>query len=45
MFVWVIKMLQYDRIDASEGFDINKRSESKEWKNQNITILNVEGVD
>ena len=29
MFVWVIKMLQYDRIDISEGIDINKTSKSK----------------
>ena len=31
MFVWVIKMLQYDRIYVSEGIDINKTSESKEF--------------
>ena len=30
-FVWVIKTLQYDRIDTSEGIDINKISESKEF--------------
>ena len=30
MFVWVIKMLQYDRIDVSEEIDNNKTSESKE---------------
>ena len=30
MFVRVIKMLQYDRVDVSEGIDINKTSESKE---------------
>ena len=30
MFVWVIKMLQYNRIDVSEWIDINKTNESKE---------------
>ena len=30
MFVWVIKMLQYDRIDVSEEIDTNKTSASKE---------------
>ena len=30
MYIWVIKTLQYDRIDVSEGIDINKPSESKE---------------
>ena len=30
MFVWVIKMLQYDRIDAWGGVYINKTSASKE---------------
>ena len=30
MFVWVIKMLQYERIDVSEGIDINKSNKSKE---------------
>ena len=29
MFVWVIKMLQYERIEVLEGIDINK---SKKWK-------------
>ena len=29
MSVWNIKMLYYDRIDASEGTDVNKRSASK----------------
>ena len=29
VFVWLIKMLQYDRIDVSEGIDINKTSKSK----------------
>ena len=28
MFVWVKKMLQHDRIDVSEGIDINETSES-----------------
>ena len=28
--VWVIKMLQYERIDVSEGIDTNKTSASKE---------------
>ena len=26
-------MLYYDRIDVSEGTDVNKRSASKEWCN------------
>ena len=30
-FVWSIKMLEYDRIDISEGIDVNKTSASKEW--------------
>ena len=30
MFVWVIRMLQYDRIDVLEGIGINKTSASKE---------------
>ena len=30
VFVWVIKILQYDRIDAWEKIDIIKRSQSKE---------------
>ena len=30
MFVWVTKMLQYNRIDVSEGTDINKSNKSKE---------------
>ena len=30
VFVQVMKMLQYDKIDVSEGIDINKTSESKE---------------
>ena len=29
MSVWNIKMLYYDRIDASEGIDVNKSSASK----------------
>ena len=29
MFVWVSKILQYDRIDVSWGIDINKTSASK----------------
>ena len=29
MFVWVIKMLQYQRIDVSERIDINKSNKSK----------------
>ena len=31
VLVWVIKMVEHDRIDVSEGIDINKRSESKEY--------------
>ena len=30
MFVWVIKIIQYDKIDASEGININKTSKLKE---------------
>ena len=30
MFVWIIKMLQYDKIDASEEIDINKTIASRE---------------
>ena len=33
MSIWIInniKMLYYDRIDTSEGIDLNKSSESKE---------------
>ena len=29
-FVWIIKMLQYEKIDVSEGIDVNKTSVSKE---------------
>ena len=29
VFVWVIKMLQYDRIDVSEGIHISKTSKNK----------------
>ena len=31
MFVWVIKMLQYEKIDVSEGIDTNKTSASKKY--------------
>ena len=30
MVIQIIKMLYYDRIDASEGIDVNKTSPSKE---------------
>ena len=30
MSVWVVKMLQYEKIDVSEGIDTNKTSASKE---------------
>ena len=42
MFVWVIKMLQYERIDVSEEIDTNIASPSKEcmlchyWHFKNI---------
>ena len=42
MFVWVIKLLQYDKIDVSEAIDINKTSASKDcdichyWYSQDI---------
>ena len=29
MLVWVIKMLQYEKIDISEGIDIDKSNKSK----------------
>ena len=29
-FVWIIKMLQYQKIDVSEGTDVSKTGESKE---------------
>ena len=29
-FVWIIKMLQYEKTDVSEGIDVNKTSASKE---------------
>ena len=31
-FVWIIKKLQYERIDLSKGIDVNKTSESKEYE-------------
>ena len=31
MFVWVIKMLQYEKVSVSEGIDIDKTSASKEF--------------
>ena len=31
MFVWVMKMLQYEKIDFSEGTDVNKTSSSKKY--------------
>ena len=36
MFIQIIKMLYYDRIDVSEGIDVNKTSASKEC---NICLL------
>ena len=42
MFLWVIKISQYERIDISEGIDINKTGLSKEciichyWHFKNI---------
>ena len=30
VFVWSIKMLQYERIDVSEGIDFDKSDKSKE---------------
>ena len=29
-FVWIVKMLQYKRIDISEGIDVSRKSSSKE---------------
>ena len=31
MFISIIKMLEYDRIDISEGIDISKSNKSKEY--------------
>ena len=31
MFLWVIKILQYERIDISKGININKNGASKEY--------------
>ena len=44
VFVWVIKMLQYNRIDVSEGIDINKTGEyvsMMAYELKNIAILNA----
>ena len=30
MSVWIIRMLEYDRIDISEGIDVGKTDRSKE---------------
>ena len=30
MFIQIIKMLYYDRLDVSEGIDVNEQSASKE---------------
>ena len=30
MFVWIIIMLEYDRIDILEGIDVDKTDKSKE---------------
>ena len=30
VLVWIIKVLQYDRIDISQGIDVNKTNASKE---------------
>ena len=32
MNVWILSMLYFDRIDFSEGTDVNETSESKEFK-------------
>ena len=29
-FVWIVKMLQYKRIDITEGIDVSRKSSSKE---------------
>ena len=29
-FVWIIKMLQFEKMDVSKGIDVNKTSASKE---------------
>ena len=31
MFLWVIKMVEYERIDVSDGININKSNKSKVW--------------
>ena len=30
-FVWIVKMLHYEKINVSEGIDTNKTSASKQW--------------
>ena len=30
MSLWIIKVLKYDKIDISEGIDVNKKDKSKE---------------
>ena len=30
--LWIIKMLQYEKIDVSKGIDVNKTNASKEWE-------------
>ena len=32
MFVWVMKMLEYERIDILEGIDLDKTDKSKEYE-------------
>ena len=32
MFVWIVKMIEYDKIDISEGIDVDKTNKSKACK-------------
>ena len=40
MFAWVIKILQYERIDVLEGFDLDKTDKSKECEVCNYNYFN-----
>ena len=40
MFVWVMKMWQYERIDVSEGTDLAKVEKSKECEVYNYNYFN-----
>ena len=40
MFVWVLKILQYERIDTSEGSDPDKTDKSKSCEVCNYNYFN-----